>query len=373
MAILDKTWLESGGIRWNRRANRADAKFCPPRAHTAAEVMSGCETSAERKVAARAGEEGYVLLGVLFLVFLVLVALSIAAPRMAASIERDREVELQHRAKQYTRAIKMYYKKFGAYPPTLEALEKQNEIRFLRRRYKDPITGKADWKTIAFGQNKMPTAYGFFGQPMAGSSVAGTGPGAAGMGSSGSLFGNSATSIGSTSIGSSNFGSSNTGSSGFGSSGVGSSGVGGSNASGTATGGSTDGSGNSSGTTGDSGSGNGTGGSTTGSTSAGGSTFGSGSAGGGQTFGGAGIIGVESTSPKKAILEYHKKTHFNEWEFVYDPMAEQLMLSNNTNIGTPASGLNSNGVSTPGTFSNQPTNTGVPPQQQQTPAPAPQQ
>lgn len=271
----------------------------------------------------RKGEEGYVLIGVLFLVFLVLVALSIAAPRMAASIERDREVEMQHRAKQYVRAIKMYSKKFqGAYPPTLEALEKQNGLRFLRKRYKDPMTGKADWKVIHFGQNKMPTAYGFFGQPMAGSSIAGIGPGA--MGTNGGLMGNSGSGLGGSGLGTTSTTTPTTGST-------------------------------------DSGTGSGSGS----------SSFGSGSASNGQTFGGGGIIGVESTSTKKSILEYHKKSHFNEWEFVYDPMADQIMLSNNTNIGTP---MGTNGVATPGTFTNQPVNSTIPPQQQQTPTPTqPQQ
>ena len=321
---------------------------------------------------ARVGQQGYILLGVLFLVFMVMIALSIAVPKMAASIERDREVELQHRARQYRRAIKMYYKKFGAYPPTLDALEKQNEVRFLRRRYKDPVTGKADWKTIQFGQNKMPTVWGFFGQPMAGSSMAGIGPGAST--GSGNLFGNSASTFGSNSgstfgsSGANTFGSS--GSSAFGSSG--SSGIGGSSfgssigssngsspngsSSGSNNGtssngtsnGSTDSSGNSSGSSGSSGD------SSNGSGSSSGSGSGSSFGGSGQTFGGAGIIGVESVSAKKAILEYHKKQHFNEWEFVYDPMQDQMMLSNNTNIGTPASGLNSNGVATPGSISTQP-------------------
>ena len=39
----------------------------------------------------------------------------------------------------------------------------------------------------------------------------------------------------------------------------------------------------------------------------------------GQTFGGGGIIGFSPGSPKKSILLYKKKNHFNQWEFVYDP------------------------------------------------------
>ncbi len=64
----------------------------------------------------------------------------------------------------------------------------------------------------------------------------------------------------------------------------------------------------------------------------------------GQTFGGGGIIGIESTSPKVAILEYKKKKHFNEWEFVYDPLAERLTLSNNTgSVGQGIGGAGNSG------------------------------
>ncbi len=53
-----------------------------------------------------------------------------------------------------------------------------HDIHFLRKKYIDPMTGQDDWKPIAFGQNKTPTAMGFFGEPLAGnaSTLAGIGP-----------------------------------------------------------------------------------------------------------------------------------------------------------------------------------------------------
>ena len=75
----------------------------------------------------------------------------------------------------------------------------------------------------------------------------------------------------------------------------------------------------------------------------------------GQTFGGAGIIGFSPNSPKQSILVYKTKTHYNEWEFVYDPLAEQMMMNGGGNAansaglnGQPASSTSSPvGASTP--------------------------
>ena len=276
-------------------------------------------------------EDGYVFLGVLVLILMVMISLSVALPKMAADIERDREVETVHRGKQYIRAVKLYYKQFQAYPPNIEALEKSNNIRFLRKRYKDPMTGKDEWKLIHFGQNKTPS-YGFFGQPISaagGSALAGTGPGGVAAGTS---FG---------SVNTSNFGSS----SGTNSGGISSGGpsFGGGGLTGTTTG-STDG-----GTTGTT-TGTGT---RTGTDASGNTTNGTGIAsafGGstGQTFGGGGIIGVSSTSPKASTIIWHKMKHFNEWEFWYDPNADRVMISGNAGaIGSPAG---SSGVSSPSSF-----------------------
>jgi hypothetical protein len=62
-------------------------------------------------------------------------------------IKRDREEEMIHRGVQYSRAVRRYFKKFGRYPSRIEELESTNNIRFLRQRYKDPITGK-DFKPL---------------------------------------------------------------------------------------------------------------------------------------------------------------------------------------------------------------------------------
>lgn len=131
-------------------------------------------------------EDGYILVVVIFMLAILVLGMAIAAPKVLRAIQRDREVETMHRGKQYIRAIRLYYHRFGTYPPSVEALVNTNQIRFLRKRYTDPITGKDDWKPILFGQNKAPLALGFFGQPLglAGPGLPGAIPAGGALGSS---------------------------------------------------------------------------------------------------------------------------------------------------------------------------------------------
>ncbi len=307
---------------------------------------------------AESGEEGYILLAVLFLVVMVLITLSIAAPKVAEDIQRDREIELMHRGMQYRRAIQLYYKKFNAYPPNMDALVKTNEIRFLRKRYVDPATGKDEWHLIHFGENKTPTAMGFFGQAIVGSTLGGIGPGGVGQ-NMGTPIGGSA--FGNNSAGGGAFGGS---SSGFGGSSIGGSSIGGSSPLGAST---DPNSGNAAGAATNVPGASGTAGATgTDSSATGSSTFGSsGSTSFGsnsssqQTFGGGGIIGVESTSPKATILEYKKKKHFNEWEFVYDPLSERQQAPGGAGIGQPIGGPGNGTGTSP--FGNTPSLSDQPP------------
>jgi type II secretory pathway pseudopilin PulG len=263
-------------------------------------------------------EEGFTLIAVIFLVALLVIAMAVAAPSIRKEIQRDREVETMHRGLQYKRAVKLYYKKFNAYPPNVEALVNTNNIRFLRKKYIDPTTGKDEWKIIRFGQNKVPTAWGFFGVPLNGSTIAGTGPNGGGTGLSGT---------------SNNGGSSNGGSYGA----FGAFGSGGSSSGSTGTGTGSNSNNGTSGTPGAPGTAGGTG-STDPNAPGGSGSTGTGLT--GQSFGGGGIIGFSPGSPKQSILLLHKKNHYNEWEFVYDPLAEQMMMQggNTGTIGQPASG-----------------------------------
>jgi type II secretory pathway pseudopilin PulG len=254
-------------------------------------------------------ESGYMLISVMILLAVFIIALAVGAPKVAESIQRDRELETMHRGKQYIRAIQLYYKKFHAYPPSLDALVKTNEIRFLRKKYIDPMTGKDDWKPIMFCQNKTPMAMGFFGQPLSGTgcgALAGIGPsGMAGATPPGNTPGPQGPGLFSTPTSSTN------------PTVPGTTGTGTDPSSGA---GSVDANGNPINTTGS-------------------------PLGNGPTFGGGGIVGVEPVSPKQSILIYKKKNHYNEWEFLYSPLSDQQMIAggNAGGVNPAAGGLNQDG------------------------------
>jgi type II secretory pathway pseudopilin PulG len=287
-------------------------------------------------------EEGSMLVGLVVAIFLILLALSVAAPTVAKELRREQEVEAVHRGNQYVRAIQLYYRKNGGqYPGSIEQLEKTNNIRFLRQRYTDPMTGKVDWRLIHVGEAKT-TVKGFFGQPLAGmapglgsaagmASSGGIGAGAAGTAgaagsagsgsafgssSSGSSFGSSGSSFGSSSSSGSAFGSSSSGSS-FGSSS--SSGFG----SGTS---------DSSGTSGTSGTGSPGGGTSTLGSAAGIASQSS----GGLPVGGGPFVGVGLSKQGDSIVVLNEQATYQTWEFLYDPRVDQMKAKASL-LGGPAS------------------------------------
>ncbi|HUZ95019.1 MAG TPA: type II secretion system protein [Edaphobacter sp.] len=268
--------------------------------------------------ATRESEQGFLLLGMVVVIFLILLVLAVAAPRAAHEMRREREVETVHRGNAYVRAIEVYYLKMGNYPTSIDQLEKTNNMRFLRKRYLDPMTGKDDWRVIHLGEAKT-TVKGFFGKPLGGIESTSLGGSPGGAGSTGSAFGSSGSS--STSGGlTSSFGSS----SGSGSGGLTSSF--GSSSSGAGSTGSSSPTGTSSGSSGSSGIG--------------------GDSGIGSAATAGPIVGVGLTKTGNSIMTLNEQTTYDTWEFLYDPRIEQLKAKVNLFGGgmtaTDASDLGSN-------------------------------
>lgn len=267
----------------------------------------------------RSKESGYVLLAVLLTMTLILILLSVEAPRIAQQIKRDKEEEMIHRGKDYATAVKRFvHKNGGRYPTSVEQLENTNHIRFLRKKYVDPMTGESDWKMVHVGEAQINIP-----APNPGlSGGGGTNPGLFNSGQGGPPPpGNPPTGLALTQNPPT---------------GQQQPQAGGTGQLGTLT--------------------------TTG-------------IGNGQTVGGGQIMGVASVSKGHAIKEFNDKDEYDEWYFVYDLRLEQSGGSGVT-VAAPRLGGNATGSSgTPSATGSQnaPGASGQPtPVQMPTPAPPPQ-
>jgi type II secretory pathway pseudopilin PulG len=259
-------------------------------------------------------EHGYILLTLMMLATLVVITLAIALPELSQQIKRDREMELIHRGVQYSRAIQHFYKKTGRYPTRLEELDSFNNLRFLRKHYKDPITGQ-DFKILRFGDVRMSFGGNINGAVVPGSPAAGL---AASNGRSGafvqqSTFGQQGGAFASGGA---------FGSQGGGMNGQSAFGVQPTAQQQAANESSPDNqvsprSNPTAAANGDPGEAN---------SDVNPNQNGSGFS--GQVFGGMPIVGVASTSNKKSIREFNKKNHYKDWQFIYDPSSDRGGLLN---------------------------------------------
>src|SRR5271165_705494 len=102
------------------------------------------------KRAVRRGESGFAMLLVFVMAAVIAISMYYEMPRVAFESQRMREQLAIDRANEYKRAIQLFYRKYRTYPQNLDDLETTRNIRFLRRRYKDPLTGK-DWRLVHVG------------------------------------------------------------------------------------------------------------------------------------------------------------------------------------------------------------------------------
>ncbi len=232
-------------------------------------------------------QRGYILLTLMLIATLLAIAAAAVAPTIAFQIRRDREEELIHRGVQYSRAIRRYVKKTGGYPVRIEQLENTNNIRFLRKRYKDPIT-RQDFKILHLGDVKLTFGPGItFANPIGGVNPA---PGARTLGELATQRLAGAAAQGVTE---------------------------GANAPPTPGGQDTSGQGTNQPNSG-----------AQSQSQPNQSRPNQGIAAGGDdlpatVFGGGPIVGVVSTSKAASIREFNKKNHYNQWQFIYDPASDR--------------------------------------------------
>jgi type II secretory pathway pseudopilin PulG len=84
-------------------------------------------------------DAGYAMAALLVMMSVMAVAMAAALPVWHTAATREKEAELIFRGEQYARAVMLFQRRYAnAVPPNIDTL--LNE-RFLRKRYKDPITG----------------------------------------------------------------------------------------------------------------------------------------------------------------------------------------------------------------------------------------
>jgi hypothetical protein len=106
------------------------------------------------RTAGKRTESGYALLLVVFLATLLLVMVIAASPNILTEGRRQNETEMIWRGKQYARGIKLYYRKMGRFPTSLDDLTKPKigNLRFMRQAYKDPMNkDDGSWRLIYVG------------------------------------------------------------------------------------------------------------------------------------------------------------------------------------------------------------------------------
>jgi type II secretory pathway pseudopilin PulG len=224
---------------------------------------------------------GYILISLMLFLALLAVAALAVLPDIAFQVKRDREEELIHRAVAYSRGIRRYYKKYGRYPNRIEDLENTNNVRFIRKRYKDPVNNNQDFTILRWGD---PRLVGLTLRQVAGLKLPGQTSGQSALGvavQAGSALGATPTQPPTTSA------------------------PGGD--SGTSSGGTTNA--NPSGSS-----------PSSSSSDASSSTP--------QVLGGGPMVGVVSASTAKTIREFCEKNHYKDWVFIYDPVSDRGGLLN---------------------------------------------
>jgi len=93
------------------------------------------------------GQRGYAMAALLVSIGVMMVVMTVAMPVWRTQAQREKEAELVFRGEQIARSINLYMRKMGGgnYPPSLDVLV---QGRFLRKKYKDPMTKDGEWVVI---------------------------------------------------------------------------------------------------------------------------------------------------------------------------------------------------------------------------------
>jgi type II secretory pathway pseudopilin PulG len=142
-------------------------------------------------------QDGYAMAALLVAMSVMAVLMTVALPVWNTQAQREKEAELVFRGEQYARAVMLYQRKFAnSLPPSVDVLLND---RYLRKKYKDPITG-GDFQLLSGASaqaNAGVPGGNVGGAARPGGQVVSRGStGTTGAGSSSSSFGQSGTQSG---------------------------------------------------------------------------------------------------------------------------------------------------------------------------------
>ena len=109
------------------------------------------KSSRRSRARRRSSESGYAYVMALFLMVVMIVGSQVALRNLVTSGRREREKEMIWRGNQYVRAIRLYYKKEGHYPRSVDDLQKGLPgLHFVRAAaYKDPMNrDDGSWRVV---------------------------------------------------------------------------------------------------------------------------------------------------------------------------------------------------------------------------------
>src|SRR4029077_2587670 len=85
-------------------------------------------------------DDGYAMAGIIIGITVMAIVMTAAMPVWKHLAQREKEEEVVFRGEQYGHAICLFQRKYAnAFPPSIDLLVEQ---KFLRKKYKDPITGE---------------------------------------------------------------------------------------------------------------------------------------------------------------------------------------------------------------------------------------
>ena len=132
-----------------------------PRAPRTVGMGRVCATISEAKdntlmcLRGQGNQRGYAMAALLVSIGVMMLLMSVAMPVWRHQAQREKEAELIFRGEQYARAVNHYQRKMGPgnFPPSIDVLVQQ---RFLRKKYKDPMTEDGEFDIIPVGGATQP-------------------------------------------------------------------------------------------------------------------------------------------------------------------------------------------------------------------------